>query len=274
MGTRFNIKPTPAGWASPLKSWTTVLAMQGLREESITTRRRHVAYLARSIQADTPYDVSKADLEQWCAAQTWSPETRHGYYNSFRGFFHHTCGSANPAANLPMIRRPRAVPRPIPDQLWRHAIATADPRTRLILNLAGAMGLRRTEISTVHRDDLIDNGTGPALIVHGKGGKQRIVPIPDTILDDLREACTGGWAFPGGHDGHLGSQHIADLANHVLPDGWTLHTCRHRFATVVYAATHDILAVQQLLGHQSVDTTQRYTAIPGDALRAAVYHAA
>jgi len=52
--------------------------------------------------------------------------------------------------------------------------------------------------------------------------------------------------------------------------GWTAHTLRHRFATRAYAGDRDILSVQQLLGHSSVATTQRYTAPPDDALRKAV----
>jgi site-specific recombinase XerC len=48
---------------------------------------------------------------------------------------------------------------------------------------------------------------------------------------------------------------------------------RHRFATTAYAAERDLLAVQQLLGHSRPEVTARYTALPGDALRAAGAHA-
>lgn len=55
----------------------------------------------------------------------------------------------------------------------------------------------------------------------------------------------------------------------LLPGRWTAHTLRHRFGTVTYAADHDIRAVQELLGHASVATTQIYTAVPDDAKRRA-----
>jgi site-specific recombinase XerD len=56
----------------------------------------------------------------------------------------------------------------------------------------------------------------------------------------------------------------------LLGPGWTAHSLRHRFATRAYAGERDLLTVQQLLGHSSVATTQRYTQIPDDALRRAV----
>lgn len=60
----------------------------------------------------------------------------------------------------------------------------------------------------------------------------------------------------------------------MLPDGWTTHTLRHRFATVSYAGTRDLLAVQELLGHSRPETTRGYVQLPQDALRAAVAAAA
>jgi len=60
------------------------------------------------------------------------------------------------------------------------------------------------------------------------------------------------------------------LVNAELPKPWTLHGLRHRFATAIYQKTKDLIVVQQLLGHASVATTQRYLAFTSDSLRAAV----
>jgi site-specific recombinase XerD len=80
--------------------------------------------------------------------------------------------------------------------------------------------------------------------------------------------------FPGQVNGHLTSGYVSKLVSDALPPGWTAHTLRHRFASVAYSADRDIRAVQELLGHASVATTQIYTAIPKDALRRAVNAAA
>ena len=63
---------------------------------------------------------------------------------------------------------------------------------------------------------------------------------------------------------------LCEVGARALPGEWTLHTLRHRFATAAYSAERDLLAVQRLLGHASVATTQRYAEPPRDALRKAV----
>jgi len=62
---------------------------------------------------------------------------------------------------------------------------------------------------------------------------------------------------------------LGKLIARYLPDGWTPHKLRHRFATVAYGDAHDLRAVQQLLGHASVATTQVYVAVRGDAVTTA-----
>ena len=56
-----------------------------------------------------------------------------------------------------------------PDDVWRAALAKASPRELLMIRLAGEAGLRRGEVAKCHRDDLIEDPRGAALIVHGKG---------------------------------------------------------------------------------------------------------
>lgn len=79
----------------------------------------------------------------------------------------------------------------------------------------------------------------------------------------------GGWAFPGQDNGHLSPMHVSKLAAAALPGHWTLHALRHRYATRVYQAERDLLITQRLLGHASVETTQRYAEPPESALIAA-----
>lgn len=70
------------------------------------------------------------------------------------------------------------------------------------------------------------------------------------------------------------ARHVGKLGSQWLPEGVTLHQLRHRFATVVNKATHDLVSVQRLLGHASVATTQRYVAVDEATLRAAAMSAA
>jgi len=107
-----------------------------------------------------------------------------------------------------------------------------------------------------------------SVLVHGKGGKTRLVPLLP-IVTRLLEPRTG-WAFPSPGGGHITPGHVTRLLSRALPAGWTGHTLRHRMATAAYAGTRDLLAVGALLGHSRPETTQRYVRLPDDALLAAV----
>lgn len=112
---------------------------------------------------------------------------------------------------------------------------------------------------------------GPQLLIHGKGGKQRIVPISDTLAAAIRaQAPAGGWLFPNGEGSHLTAEWVGELVRGVLPPDWTMHTLRHRFSSRAYRGTRNLRAVQVLLGHESIATTERYTAVDDDELRAAM----
>jgi site-specific recombinase XerD len=79
-----------------------------------------------------------------------------------------------------------------------------------------------------------------------------------------------GWLFPSRQGGHLSPNMVGTLISNALPDHWTAHTLRHRFATRAYRGTPTLRAVQTLLGHESVATTERYTAVDDDEVRAAM----
>lgn len=145
----------------------------------------------------------------------------------------------------------------------------------LAARFAGQAGLRRREIAVVHDNDFLDDLLGRSLRVHGKGGKQRVVPL----ADDLDRAIKAyrkqldipqGWLFPGHVDGHISDTWLGKLVNQRLPKSWSLHCLRHRFASDLYQHTGNVILVRDLLGHESVATTQRYLAIPPDHARRAV----
>ena len=83
------------------------------------------------------------------------------------------------------------------------------------------------------------------------------------------EPWTSGYLFPGRFGGHVEESYIGDHISRLLPDGYAAHTLRHRFATTAYAATHDLFVVAELLGHESVETTEHYVAMPDGRLREA-----
>ena len=268
------LMPVPQSWDTALHTFEVALRAAGRRETTIGTRLRHVRQMARALPRTAPAEVSADQLLEWAAARDWAPETRHSYYVSIRAFYAALRIDPSPADALPTISRPVPPPRPTPERVYRDALAAADERTRAILILAGAAGLRRGEIVRVNIADLSDDGDAPLLLVRAKGGHDRLIPVTAEIAGLIRTRCAAdpdsGWAFPSRDGGHIRPRWASKLAARVLPPGWSLHSLRHRFATTAYGADRDLLAVQRLLGHSSVATTQRYTAPPDDAMRRAL----
>lgn len=261
-----------------IEAWTTWLKAAGRPNSTIGLRTYHVARVMRHLEPD-PWDVTTQDLVDFLAAQEWAPETRRAYRASLRAFYTWAQATGrrqdNPASLIPVVKVPRGIPRPTPDRVYRDAMLEADDRVRLMIQLAGQCGLRRGEIARAKRDHVVPDLVGFALQVVGKGGHERLVPLPLDLGRHILE-LPRGWLFPSPFraGAHLTAAHVGKLVSQVLPEGWTCHTLRHRCATVAYASTHDLRAVQELLGHAKPETTARYTQVPLDAIRRAVAAAA
>ncbi|WP_440902465.1 tyrosine-type recombinase/integrase, partial [Actinosynnema sp.] len=193
----------------------------------------------------------------------------------------------SPVDDVETISVPRGLPRPIAHDSLQQALWDADDRTRLALMLAAYAGLRRGEIARLHTSQV----AATQLSVTGKGGHQRMVPIDPrgdlaleltAELERRRRGVHGtGWSgpfvsahgylFPSTlHAGPMTASALGRIISEALPEHWTSHTLRHRFATDAYASERDLMAVQQLLGHARPETTSVYAQVPQGALLAAV----
>ncbi|MFW0786179.1 tyrosine-type recombinase/integrase [Gordonia sp. CPCC 206044] len=150
-----------------------------------------------------------------------------------------------------------------------------------MLRLSVEQGLRRAEVAVVSTDDLEDALDGPMLPVHGKGGKVRVIPVSDDLASVIEAGAAGhtpgaaptGWLFPGNDNGHLAPRRVGELCSEALPGTWTMHTLRHRFATRSFQSKKNLHAVQILLGHESLATTERYVGVDPAELREAMHGA-
>ncbi|HEY9337581.1 MAG TPA: tyrosine-type recombinase/integrase [Kribbella sp.] len=269
---------------------------------AIRLRTYYIARFAADVTKADPYHcdpfagpttgVGVDQLAGWLSNPDWQAETRKSARASIIAFYRWAAKTGrltvpNPAAELDPISVPRALPRPTPDVVLVDALLTANDHDRLILKLAGYAGLRRAEIAKVHPDDF--DWDTDKLLVRGKGGKERWVPVhPDLRVDVLAELArresgkTGtGWRyyvdsitvddylFPG-RDGHVQPDAIGKVLSRLLAGRWTGHTLRHRFATVALRVSRDLRAVQELLGHSKPETTARYTEVSEESKRTAV----
>lgn len=265
-----------AAWSAALESWSSFL--YGKAPGTIYQRLYHVRRLAAAVPVG-PFDVTLDVLAGWMSTLTQSANTRRSMRSSVAVFYAwaHATGrmQSNPAALLPTVHAPIGKPRPASDEAVQSARFAQDARVPLMVDLGALAGLRCCEICRVHADDIRRDLIGYSLIAHGKGSRERVVPISDALAARVLDAAAGGWLFPGQIDGHLSAAYVSKLISRHLPAGVTAHPLRHRFASRAYAhGGRDLRAVQELLGHASVATTQIYTAVDDDALRQAALAAA
>jgi len=148
-------------------------------------------------------------------------------------------------------------------------------RDMAVLSLCYGAGLRISEALSLSRADL----DGPSLRITGKGGKTRLVPLIDPVRQSI-EAYLKLCPFPltpsqplfrGVKGGVLSPRliqlRVAQLRGALgLPPSATPHALRHSFATHLLGRGGDLRAIQELLGHASLSTTQIYTAVDTDRL--------
>ena len=194
---------------------------------------------------------------------------------------------------LSAIRAPKvakSLPKPLPMASAKR-LADADERagedreTWILVRDAAVMallygsGLRISEALGLKRREVPKPGEGDVLVVTGKGNKTRMVPVLQNVLElvqDYVAMCpyplpAEGPIFVGARGGPL-SPRIIQLAMERLrgalglPDSATPHALRHSFATHLLSRGGDLRAIQELLGHSSLSTTQVYTGIDSERL--------
>lgn len=260
-------------WSTMIEEYDRYLQAAGRPSTTRDLRRWHLRKLAADVVVE-PRDVTAADLIGWLTSHSWKPNTMRAYRGTLRSFFAWMVAGGlieeSPAAMLPAVKSPIAVAHPTPEEVWQRALQVAEPRVRVMIVLGARAGMRRAEIARARREDLISSITGAdSLVIHGKGAKQRIVPLHPDVARLIR-AQDEGWLFPSTYGGHLTADRVGRLLSEALGEGWSGHSLRHRFASACYSHGRDLLAVQALLGHSKSDTTRGYIALPDDALRAAV----
>ncbi|WP_205618719.1 tyrosine-type recombinase/integrase [Leucobacter chironomi] len=234
--------------------------------------------LAVALPDADPLRVGLDDLAAWLSAKDWSAQTRRSARSAARQFFGwlQLTGRRmdNPALGLRSRPAPPGTHRPADEMSVRRIQGSADERTALMGKLASIEAMRACEIAVVHTDDVIEDLVGHSLIVHGKGGKTRTIPLDDEIAREILDRPRG-YVFPGRIDGHLSAPYVSKLLSRALPPGVTGHMLRHRGAGKVYAGTgYDLRATQKFLGHASVVTTQIYTPARDSQMRLGMLAAA
>jgi integrase/recombinase XerC len=195
-------------------------------------------------------------------------------------------GAASPARALRSPRTQRRLPAILPEDEVRRLIEAdtenASPaalRDRAILETLYSSGLRVSELTGLNWRD-VDDEVGMVLVRSGKGNKDRMVPIGEPALDALkawRRVMPKAWELDGPvitnlRGGRLTTRAVENiLARRIVQAGLgssiTPHGLRHCFATHLLDAGADLRSIQEMLGHASLATTQRYTHVSVNHLK-------
>lgn len=242
------------------------LAAHGHPTTTINTYRCALRAAARAL----PHGLGGSfpeELATWII--TLSRPRQLTYGAAIRGFFryHRRVGNHrgdDPTAELPRVKRPRRLPRPVEHGQLARILEDAREPVRTWAIIAAYAGARCVEIARLDRGDISDQ----VLWLHGKGDAERVVPTHPDVWDAVRGLPSGPVA--GGRSpnriSHLASAEFRRLGL----VGVGLHRLRHWHATWFHAAAKDPRLTQQQLGHADLGSVQVYTAVSDVAMRAAV----
>jgi len=223
------------------------------------------------------------------------------HLSTLRSFFRWACREGyldrSPAKGLATPRLPKPLPRAMTMPDTERLLSTDDEgtipeRERALFELLYASGLRVSEAAGLDVEDV--DFSSRLVRVTGKGSRERIVPFGEAAADALREYLPtraalrhraeirgiedGEPLFVNARGGRLTTRSMARLLKRRLraaglPEEISPHALRHTFATHLLQAGADLRAIQELLGHASLSTTQKYTHLDAARLREVYRHA-
>jgi len=237
------------------------------RSEATITKRVELLDRLRAYLDTVPLlDATTEDLRGFQATYAHlAPASVDIYTRHVKAFYRwaHERGliGTDPAAVLGVPHIGRGKPHPTRVEDLAIIFACTTGALRLAYVLAAFAGLRCGEICRLQGQDLDLAGPATAL-VHGKGGKDRTVPLLPVVVAELLGMARRGWlvTHENGHPYRPNQLSVASTKHlHDLGIATTLHSMRAAFATLAFQATRDPLFVRDLLGHESVATTEIYT---------------
>ncbi len=270
-------------------------AERGAARNTLDAYRRDLADFSEFIGGDKALlEASVEGLRSYFAElrqARFSPRTAARRLSCLRQFYRFLFVEGmrkdDPTSTLDAPKRGRDLPKYLSEDEAKNLIAKAEEigeiRLVALVELAYASGLRVSELVGLPLNAV--GGDREFIILRGKGGKERMVPLHETarqalaVWKDEREKlpkpqAESRWLFPGpGKSGHLTRaafayqlKKLAVLTN-IPADRLSPHVLRHAFATHLLAHGVDLRSLQQMLGHADIATTQIYTHVLDDGLR-------
>jgi integrase/recombinase XerD len=251
----------------------------------IRSCKRFAAFLKRSPDTATCEDIRSFQLH--LVDTGVSICTRNRTMTGLRFLFRVTLRRLDLAEEVYHIREPQTLPLVMSVDEMRRLLSVSGLKTRVLLSLGYGCGLRASEIVRL-KVKHIDKAQNIIRIEQSKGRKDRLVMLPEKMLDLLRQwwkvrptrhdagiPLPERWLFPSRKTAGrpITTRHLNRLFHEAaeaagIRKGVTLHTLRHSFATHLLEEQTHIRTIQALLGHTKPDTTTRYTHVAAGMISA------
>jgi site-specific recombinase XerD len=204
-----------------------------------------------------------------------SENTLHSRINAIKFYFEQVLKREKMFFEIPRPKKPSILPKVIDVKDIKKLFAvTSNLKHNTMLKLCYGMGLRVSEIVNL-KIEHIDSQRMQVLVEQSKGKKDRYVNLPETILEQLREYYKTYKPKKYLFEGHFGEQYSIRSVQQVFKDALRkakinknigIHGLRHSFATHLLENGTDIKFIQELLGHNDIKTTLRYTHVSKKSL--------
>lgn len=273
-------------------------AERGAARHTLESYQRDLEHFAQRVKAIEKADG--VDVERyvaWLHKQHYSPRTIARRLSSLRQYyrflFEEKVRQDDPMLGVETPKQPKSLPKLLSVKEIATLLAALDGedlpehrRLRAMLSILYATGLRVSELVSLPlaaASHLLTSGE-PFLLVKGKGGKERLVPVNQQAIEALKQYLdargvfvqTKGpnkWLFPStSAQGYLTRQRFGQLLKQVAieagldPARVSPHVLRHSFASHLLAGGADLRVIQELLGHADISTTEIYTHIQPEKL--------
>lgn len=210
-----------------------------------------------------------------CEEKNNSAQSRNLYLNALK-FYYRNVVRTSGEIKVQSAKKPKSLPTVLSrNEIIRILESAKNAKHRLLLALAYGAGLRVSEVIALKVKDL----DLEELIVHikqAKGQKDRISVIPESLVNSLKNLVAGKSGneivFESERGGKLTTRTAQKVFKNALGKASikkdaTIHSLRHSFATHLLENGTDVRYVQELLGHQNIRTTQRYTQVTNPKLK-------
>ncbi|QES90603.1 tyrosine-type recombinase/integrase [Rhizosphaericola mali] len=194
----------------------------------------------------------------------------HSRLNALKFYFEKVLGRDKFFMEIPRPQKPSSLPKVFSEKDIERLFEVIDnQKHRLMLQLCYGMGLRVSEVVRLKIAD-IDSGRMLVFINNGKGKKDRYVPLPESILDDLRsyyrEYKPNIYLFEGANRGQYAIRSVQGVFHTAKEKAKIrkkvgIHGLRHSYATHLLEYGTDMSFIQKLLGHNNIKTTEVYAKV-------------